>query len=699
MYISKFTAFNFRSLKQVFVRLESGKNVIVGKNNSGKSNIIKGIEILIGEKFPTYVNFTDNDYYTYESVDEETGEIIEVASENIYLEAVLEGRDFDETLIRTIKKQTAFSKVKNSDCLYSRKDDEEFEVNFDFFQSLDELESRNEVIQCGEYAGGRAKKTEWKNADSLIQFLKSSRTIKLFFSKSRLDDEKSGFGLICVDINGDIWISHFLSKKLRDSLITTTVISALRSQKEDLRLVHYSWFGKLIKGLWDTNKKTNHPTKEKTYEELIKEKSSDIKLFVDEVFRKDTVEIRKLLEGAIAHKSISFRFMNDSTNELYKNIQLFVNDGIDRPLHQKGTGIQSAIIISLFSLYCNDYHNNSSLLITEEPELFLHPQARRVISAELDKFLNGSECQQRQLIISTHSIEYLKNVDPFNIIRVYKDSVLNCSVVKQLNNVTSTQISLELKRFLWSNNTELFFADKVVLVEGGEVYLIPAIIDKIEKKNQLLDYENITVSRVNGKGTFLIYIKMLECFNIPYILLGDLDCFKDEVLKFVNHLKLEEIREEVVKIKKVLNEQEVNFESIAERIKNVDKNFDAQILQNVFEQFIKQDIERDNSDLLSIINYMKSRYTKGNKESAIIEHVGVEVFTNVLNVLKENNIFIWSKGELESYYAKKVKELSGSKDMKALELSYLLKKESELVEDLLINLDEIRDLTKIILKS
>ena len=30
MYISKFTAFNFRSLKQVFVRLEDGKNVIVG---------------------------------------------------------------------------------------------------------------------------------------------------------------------------------------------------------------------------------------------------------------------------------------------------------------------------------------------------------------------------------------------------------------------------------------------------------------------------------------------------------------------------------------------------------------------------------------------------------------------------------------------------------------------------------------------
>ena len=75
MYISKFCAFNFRSLKQVFVRLENGKNVIVGKNNSGKSNIIRGIEILVGEKFPTYINFTDNDFYTYNHIDTETGEI------------------------------------------------------------------------------------------------------------------------------------------------------------------------------------------------------------------------------------------------------------------------------------------------------------------------------------------------------------------------------------------------------------------------------------------------------------------------------------------------------------------------------------------------------------------------------------------------------------------------------------------------
>lgn len=698
MYISKFSAFNFRSLKQVFVRLENGKNVIVGKNNSGKSNIIKGIEILIGEKFPTYVNFTDNDFYTYEHIDTDTGELTEIASDNLYLEVELEGRDFNEELISTIKKQTAFSKIKNATVLFPKTESGEVTVNFDFFQSLDEIESRDETLVLETYTNGKQKKTEWKKPTDLIAFLKSLKKIKLFFCKSRLDDEKAGFGLICVDATNSIWVSHFLSKKLRDSLITTIVISALRSQKEDLRIVHYTWFGKLIMGLWEKNKQAINPTEQKSYEELIREKSVDIKRYVDTVFHDDTLQIRKLLEGAIAHKTISFRFMNDTNNELYKNIQLFVNDGIDRPLHEKGTGIQSAIIISLFSLYCNYFHNNSSLLIAEEPELFLHPQARRVISAELDKFLKSNIEQPRQLIISTHSIEYLKNVDPFNVVRVYKDSDNNCSIVKQLDLETSNEITIELKRFLWSNNTELFFADKVVLVEGGEVYLIPSIVDKLKNAKQLLDYENTTVSRVNGKGSFLVYIKMLKCFNIPFLILGDLDCFKDEVPKLVKHLNIIDIKANTDLIKAALSDLPVNYEGISERIKNVDKNYDAQKLQSVFEQFANNEITADNEDLITIVDYMKSRYTKGNKELAILNAIGQDVFDQTLSKLRENNIFIWAKGELETYYSDKTKLLKGgSKDLKALELSYLLQVDTEKIEDLLLHTDEISLLVETIL--
>ncbi len=391
---------------------------------------------------------------------------------------------------------------------------------------------------------------------------------------------------------------------------------------------------------------------------------------------------------------VLFNFLNSyvalyTKNELYKNVQLFVNDGIDRPLHEKGTGIQSAIIISLFSLYCNNFHNNSSLLIAEEPELFLHPQARRVISAELDKFLVSSIEQPRQLIISTHSTEYLRNVEPYNIIRVYKDAEHNCSIARQLDQETSHQITTELKRFLWSNNTELFFADKVVLVEGGEVYLIPSIVDKLKASKQLLDYQNITVSRVNGKGSFLTYVKMLQCFDIEFIILGDLDCFKDEVPKLIKHLKIEAIKENAGKIKAAISALPISYEAIDERVKGVDKNYDAQTLQSLFEKLASGEIEKDNEDLLAIIQYMQLRYTKGNKETVVIDSIGQEEFNVVLSALRDNNIFIWSKGDLECYYSDKSKALGGSKDIKALELSYLLQVETQNIEELFLHMDEI----------
>ncbi|OJW76350.1 AAA family ATPase [Spirosoma sp. 48-14] len=535
MYISKFSAFNYRSLKQVTIRFEKGKNVIVGKNNSGKSNIIRGLDILIGEKFPTYIHITDNDYYTFEKIDLETGEISEEIAENFYLEIELEGRDVDEDLIKSIKKKTAFSKVKSLKNLYEKLENNDILINYDFFQNLDQIENREEIDVIGRTATGYDIKTKWHSSNELLNLIQFSKIIKLFFSKSRSEEEKNGYGIIIIERDNSIWISHFVPKKLRDSLITTTVISALRSHKEDLRLVHYTWFGKLIMGLWNKNKGIIEESSEKSYEQLIKEKSKEIKNIVDVVFDQQSQDIKLLLEGAISHKSVNFKFINDTKNELYKNIQLFVHDGIDRPLQEKGTGIQSAIIIALFSMYCNNYHNSSSLLITEEPELYLHPQARRVISAELEKYIEQANSQQRQLIISTHSTDYLKNLDPYCITRVYKDSKNNCTVAKQLDIETSSQITTELKRFLWSTNSELFFADKVILVEGGEVYLIPTIVDKIYSGKQLLDYDNISVIRVNGKGSFLTYIKMLECFNISYLVLGDLDCFKDEVQKISKH--------------------------------------------------------------------------------------------------------------------------------------------------------------------
>jgi len=64
MYISELIVKNYRSLKDVHLKFNRGRNVLVGKNNSGKSNIIKAIDLVLGEKFPTQIKVEEKDFFS-----------------------------------------------------------------------------------------------------------------------------------------------------------------------------------------------------------------------------------------------------------------------------------------------------------------------------------------------------------------------------------------------------------------------------------------------------------------------------------------------------------------------------------------------------------------------------------------------------------------------------------------------------------
>ena len=66
MHLSRLRIKNYRSINEIELKFQKGKNVILGKNNSGKSNIVKAINILLGESSPSYhksENITENDFF------------------------------------------------------------------------------------------------------------------------------------------------------------------------------------------------------------------------------------------------------------------------------------------------------------------------------------------------------------------------------------------------------------------------------------------------------------------------------------------------------------------------------------------------------------------------------------------------------------------------------------------------------------
>ena len=191
--------------------------------------------------------------------------------------------------------------------------------------------------------------------------------------------------------------------------------------------------------------------------EEIDKKLEEIKDITDNIFISATSDIKEKIKKAIYHNSISFQLLQNTKDDIYKGINIFINDGIEGLLEDKGTGIQSAVVIALFSYYCSKFHMNSSLLVVEEPEIYLHPQARRVLSNKFDEFVNLNSHNRNQVIITTHSSEFIRNTDIWNIV-----------IVKKVNGKSETRrINIDKE-----NNKELAKLQNIISTKNAEIFLL-----------------------------------------------------------------------------------------------------------------------------------------------------------------------------------------------------------------------------------
>ena len=85
-----------------------------------------------------------------------------------------------------------------------------------------------------------------------------------------------------------------------------------------------------------------------------------------------------------------------------------------------------------------------------------------------------------------------------------------------------------------SKNAEIFL-QTVILVEGGEEYLIPLIAEHYYQE-KVLDYNNISVAKVGGKSFFRSYM-VLSCLGIEYYVIVDFDILHNGLSRLMYLLK------------------------------------------------------------------------------------------------------------------------------------------------------------------
>ena len=158
-------------------------------------------------------------------------------------------------------------------------------------------------------------------------------------------------------------------------------------------------------------------------------------------------------------------------------------------------------------------------ILIDEPEIHLHPQWQYKL---IKLFYELCAKRNIQFIISTHSPVFVDRQTVENIFRIYKPK--NQTLVVPESKTTEWKSLLNQEKQLidiitYSNNSKIFFAEKVLLVEGiTDEIIFSYLVEQLGG-----DKGRIEVISVNGKDNFSKYINFLGMFKIMPVIICDLD--------------------------------------------------------------------------------------------------------------------------------------------------------------------------------
>lgn len=213
------------------------------------------------------------------------------------------------------------------------------------------------------------------------------------------------------------------------------------------------------------------------------------------------------------------------------NTSVWINDGTRTDIARKGHGLQRAVTIALIQLIAKRQLravensettsravSKSRYFIFEEPELYLHPQAQREL---FNTFTQLSETGS-QVILCTHS-NNLINIDKYKSIYIVKKESehIGTKVIQCEEDLFGNDEKDNWNLSYWINpdRSELFFADKVILVEGATE---KAVISALAKQLDVFKY-SYTMIDCGSKGNIPLYLKLLNKFQIKYVAVFDKD--------------------------------------------------------------------------------------------------------------------------------------------------------------------------------
>lgn len=340
------------------------------------------------------------------------------------------------------------------------------------------------------------------------------------------------------------WTSEGISinAALQQALPQAQVIPAVRDAGEDGKPGAKTSFGLLIKSIilpavTGSEEYTRLMEAVRTLERRLKGDGAEQLPAVRELADRITERLSKLIAARVSlgmDPPDAEKFIGSST-------VLRLDDGTDTRIGLQGHGLQRALVFALLEVLASQKarlemeqglpaQTRSTVLLFEEPELFIHPHLMRRLKETLRAI---SQRADWQVIISTHS-PFLVDVadDPCSLVIHRRDQGAQPPRIKQLaadplSGAAMQEERQRLRATLDFHPTvcEAFFAKHVVLVEGDteiaslvrqpELYRLAGVTED--------NHRDVTVVSCDGKWTIIPIARLLNAFGIPLRVIHDRD--------------------------------------------------------------------------------------------------------------------------------------------------------------------------------
>lgn len=271
-------------------------------------------------------------------------------------------------------------------------------------------------------------------------------------------------------------------------------------------------------------------------------------------------------------------------------------------LSKLGSGVELLFSL-LFLKVITDQSSGSIIYCIDEPELSLHPQWQR----RLFEFL-VSETAEKQIILATHSPYFISSNYLSKIIKLESTD----KSVKTYSLSDDLARSDKVKKIFYLENRELFFADKVILVEGPD--------DK-SRINSFLEREDTDIYVMWGLQNFERIEQICKELNIELIRLVDLDF----ISKYEN-LKPDLSEEEIVELEELKALEQIKVSQNNPKLtKEVDK--------------LMASMKKKSQKMMSSKIKLKMKVDETYKTTVL----------DKISELKDDNIFVLKNGMIEDY--------------------------------------------------